>query len=76
IEIDIAMDETSIDEEPNNLVDDVIDNWSICVVENLDSSAFDTLQEDIAILMKKCRSIIKPINKPTILMNYVVNLKP
>ena len=76
IETDVAMDETSIDEESNNLFDDVIDNWSIGVVENLDSSAFDALQEDIGTLMKKCRSIIKLINKSTILMNYVVNLKP
>jgi hypothetical protein len=74
-ETDVDIDETSIDEEANNLFDDVIDNWSIDVVENLDSSPFDVLQEDIATLMKKCRSIVKLINKSTILMNYVVTLK-
>ncbi len=63
------------DEEPNNLSLDIIDNWSTDVDEDLDPLTGEEIQLQIGVLMKKCRSIVKLINKSSILMNYVVNLK-
>jgi len=64
----VIVNETSINEEPNNL--------SIDVIEYLDPSTGDSMQQHIGEVMKKCRSIVKLINKSSILMNYVLNLKP
>lgn len=64
-----------VDEDHDNLSIDIGDNWSIDVIEEIDSTTGETIQEDIGVLMKKCRSIVKLINKSSILMNYVANLK-
>ncbi len=71
----IILNKNFVDEEPDNSSMDITDNWSIDVIEELDSITGEQIQEDIGVLMKKCRSIVKLINKSSILMNYVVNLK-
>jgi len=71
----IIVDENFVDDEPDNLSMDITDNWSIDVIEELDAFTGEIIQEDIGVLMKKCRSIVKLMNKSSILMNYVVNLK-
>ena len=63
------------DEEPNSLSSDIIDNWSMDVDEDVDPFTGEEIQLLIGVVMKKCRSIVKLINKSSILMNYVVNLK-
>ena len=63
------------DEEPNSLSSDIIDNWSMDVDEDVDPFTGEEIQLQIGVVMKKCRSIVKLINKSSILMNYVVNLK-
>ena len=64
-----------VDEEPDNLSIDIIDIWAIDVIEELGPIVDEIIQEDIGVLMKKCRSFVKLINKSSILMNYVINLK-
>ena len=44
---DIIVSETSINEEPDNLSIDIVDNWSINVIEYLDSSTNDSLQQHV-----------------------------
>ena len=72
---DIIVSETSINGEPDNLSIDIVDNWSINVIEYLDSSTNDSLQQLVGDVIRKCRSIVKLINKSSILMNYVLILK-
>ena len=72
---DIVVSETSNNEEPGNLSIDIVDNWSINVIEYLDSSTNDSLQQRVGDVIRKCRSIVKLINKSSILMNYVLILK-
>ena len=72
---DIIVSETSINEEPDNLSIDIVDDWSIDVIEYLDSSANDSLQQRVGDVIRKCRSIVKLINRSSILMNYVLILK-
>ena len=69
------MSEASINEEPDNLSIDIVDNWSINVIEYLDSSTNDSLQQRAGDVIRKCRSIVKLINKSSILMSYVLILK-
>jgi hypothetical protein len=71
----VVVNENFVDEESDNLSIDITGNWSIDVIEELDPLTGELVQEDIGILMKKCRSMVKLINKSSILMNYVVNLK-
>ncbi|CAF1200927.1 unnamed protein product [Rotaria sordida] len=71
----VIGNENLMDEEPDNFSDDIIDNWSIDVIEDLDISSGETVQQNIGDLMKKCRSMVKLINKSSILMNYVSKLK-
>jgi hypothetical protein len=71
----VIVNENFIDEESDNLSIDVSNNWSIDVIEELDVYAGEMIQQDIGVLMKKCRSIVKLMNKSSILMNYVVDLK-
>lgn len=63
------------DEEPENLSMDSMDNWSADVIEELDTLTGEIIQQDIGILLKKCRSMMKLMNKSSILMNYVLGLK-
>ena len=72
---DIIVSETSINEEPDNLSIDIVDNWSINVIEYLDLSTNDSLQQRVGDVIRKCRSIVKLINKSSILMIYVLILK-
>ena len=72
---DIVVSETSNNEEPGNLSIDIVDNWSINVIEYLDSSTNDSLQQRVGDVIRKCRSIVKLINKSSILTNYVLILK-
>ena len=69
---DIVVSETSNNEEPGNLSIDIVDNWSINVIEYLDSSTNDSLQQRVGDVIRKYRSIVKLINKSSILMNYVI----
>ena len=72
---DIIVSETLINEEPDNLSIDIVDNWSINVIEYLHSSTSDSLQQRVGDVIRKFRSIVKLINKSSILMNYVLILK-
>ena len=72
---DIIVSETSNNEELNNLSIDIVDNWSINVIEYLDSSTDDSLQQRVGDVIRKCRSILKLVNKSSILVNYVLILK-
>ncbi|CAF3016113.1 unnamed protein product [Rotaria sp. Silwood2] len=72
---DVIVSEIATNEEPNNLSVDIVDNWSMDVIEYLNPSTSDSIQQHIGDVMKKCRSIVKLINKSSILMNYVLNLK-
>jgi hypothetical protein len=45
------------------------------VIENFDPDTGDSIQEHIGNVMRKCRSMVKLINKSSILMNYVLGLK-
>lgn len=67
--------ETSVIEESNNLSIDIVDNWPMDLVEYLDPVTGDSIQQHIGDVMKKCRSLVKLINKSSVLMNYVLNLK-
>ena len=71
----VIINQNFIDEEPNNLSCDIVDNWSIDVIEELDHLSDELIQQEIGCLMKKYRSTIKLINKSSILMNYVLPLK-
>ncbi|CAF2407349.1 unnamed protein product [Rotaria sp. Silwood2] len=71
----VITNENLMDEEPDHFSNDIIDNWSIDVIEDLDTPSNETVQQNIGDLMKKCRSMVKLINKSSILMNYVVKLK-
>ena len=74
---DVEMHENSVDEESDYLSTDVVDNWSLDVEEEEESDplAFWLEKEHIGTLMRKCRSFVKLVNKSSILMNYVNNLK-
>ena len=72
---DIIVSETSNNEGPGNLSIDIVDNWSINVIEYLDSPTNDSLQQRVGDEIRKCRSIVKLINRSSILMNYVLILK-
>ena len=72
---DIIVSETSINEEPDNLSIDIVHKWSINVIEYLDSSTNDSLQQRVGDVIRKCRSIVKLVNRFPILMNYVLVLK-
>jgi hypothetical protein len=71
----VIVNENFIDEKSDDLSIDVSDNWSIDVIEELDVYAGEMIQQDIGVLMKTCKSIVKLMNKSSILMNYVVDLK-
>jgi len=75
IDPNVIINKNFVHEETNNFLNDVTDNWSIDVIEELDLATGEFVQEDIGILMKKCRSMVKLINKSCILMTYVMNLK-
>jgi hypothetical protein len=70
-----VLNKNFIDEEPGDLLADITDNWSIGVVEELDPITGEMIQQDIGVLLKKCRSMVKLMHQSSILMNYVLNLK-
>ena len=72
---DIIVSDTSINEEADNLSINIVDNWSINAIEYLDSSTNDSLQQRVGDVIRKCRSIVKLINKSSVLMNYVLILR-
>jgi len=72
---DTITNETSIDEELDELSMDITDNWSIDLIEYVDPSTCDAIQQHVGEVMKKCRSFVKLLNKSSILMNHVSNLK-
>lgn len=45
------------------------------VDEDLDPITDEQIQRQIGVLMKKCRSVVKLINKSSNFINYVVHLK-
>jgi hypothetical protein len=69
------LNKNFVDEESGDCLTDITDNWSIGVVEEFDPITGEMIQQDIGVLMKKCRSMVKLMHKSSILMNYVVNLK-
>ncbi|CAF1363221.1 unnamed protein product [Rotaria magnacalcarata] len=71
----IIANENFVVEEPDNPPIDIMNNWSIDVIEELNSLAGEVIQEDIGVLLNKCRSMVKLLSKSSILMNYVVTLK-
>lgn len=72
---DVEMCDNSVDEESDYLSTDIVNNWSLDVEEESDPSFFSLEKEHIGALMRKCRSFVKLVNKSSILMNYVNNLK-
>ena len=73
---DVEMYDNSVDEESDYLSTDIVDNWSLDVEEEeSDPSIFSLEKEHIGALIRKCRSFVKLVNKSSILMNYVNNLK-
>ncbi|CAF0858649.1 unnamed protein product [Adineta steineri] len=72
---DIIMNETSTDEELDELSMDIMDNWSIDLIEYVDPTTCDAIHQHVGEVMKKCRSFVKLINKSSILMNHISNLK-
>ena len=72
---DTTAKENSVDEGPDNLSIDITDNWSIDVVEEFDPFIGELIQQSVGVVMKKCRSMVKLVNKSSILMNYVISLK-
>lgn len=72
---DTIMNETSSDEELDELSMDITDNWSIGLIEYVDPSTCDAIQQHVGEVMKKCRSFVKLVNKSSILMIHVSNLK-
>ncbi|CAF1336977.1 unnamed protein product [Adineta steineri] len=71
----IIMDETTSGEELDELSMDITDNWSIDLIECMDPSTCDAIHQHVGEVMKKCRSFVELINKSSILMNHVSNLK-
>ena len=59
----VIVNENLVDEEPDNLPIDIMDNWSIDVIEELDALAGAVIPKDIGVLLKKCRSMVKLLNK-------------
>ena len=72
---DLILSDNFADEEQNYPSFDLIDNWSAGVIEDLDTEPGDEIQQQIGITMKKCRSIVKLMNKSSILMNRDVARK-
>ena len=72
---DVIMSEALVDEESDNLSMNIMDNWSIDIIDYVDPSTGDSIQRHVGDVMKKSRSFVKLINKSSILMNYVSNLK-
>ena len=72
---DCAASETSSDEEMNDQSIDTIDHWCVDIDEDPDRSASDEVQKSVGRVMKKCRSLVKFINKSSIVMNRVSSLK-
>ena len=72
---DVIMSEALVDEESDNLSMNIMDNWSNDIIDYVDPSTGDSIQRHVGDVMKKSRSFVKLINKSSILMNYVSNLK-
>lgn len=74
-EDDVIVDDTDMEEgfdEPEN---DVTDNWSQEVLDAFDPTTCEVEQRLIGDLMKKCRSLVKLVNKSSVLMAHVNKLK-
>ena len=56
---DIIVSETSINEELDNLSIDIVDNWSIDVIQYLDSSTNHSLQQRVGAVMRKCIGLMQ-----------------
>ncbi|CAF4309180.1 unnamed protein product, partial [Rotaria magnacalcarata] len=72
---DAGVSGVSTDEESDEFIMDIMDNWSIDIIEYMDPSAYDSIQQHIGNVMKKSRSFVKLINKSSILMNHISNIK-
>ncbi|CAM4944612.1 unnamed protein product [Rotaria socialis] len=60
----VTVNEIFVNDEPDNLSIDITDNWSIDVIEELDARTDEIVQQDIGVLMKKSRSIVKLTSPP------------
>ena len=70
-----VSDENVVDEEPDGPHVDLADNWSLDILEDYDPATCELEQEYIGALMSKCRSFIKLVNKSSIMMMCMNNLK-
>ncbi|CAM4940007.1 unnamed protein product [Rotaria socialis] len=60
----VTVNEIFVNDEPGNLSIDITDNWPIDVIEKLDARTGEIAQQDIGVLMKKSRSIVKLTSPP------------
>ena len=74
-ENNVMLVDNGMEEEPDDEVVDVTDNWSQDVVEEFDPSNCEAEHQIVGALMKKCRSLVKLINKSSILKAHVNKLK-
>ncbi|CAF4966399.1 unnamed protein product, partial [Rotaria socialis] len=49
---DAGVSGVSIDEESDEFIMDIMDNWSIDIIEYMDPSAYDSIQQHIGNVMK------------------------
>ncbi|CAF1428121.1 unnamed protein product [Adineta ricciae] len=72
---DVITSEMLVDTEFDEYITDFMDNWSNDIVELMDPSTCDSIQQHVGDVMRKSRSFAKLINKSSILMNHVSSLK-
>lgn len=71
----LPVDNSIVDDECDDSNEDVDDNWSQDVVVEFDPSTCAAEQASIGLVMKKCRSFVKLVNKSSILKAHVNQLK-
>jgi len=69
-----VTDENTNENEFDDPYIDAVDNWSQDVLVDFDPSTCAAEQASIGVLMKKCRSFVKLVNKSSILKGYVNTL--
>ena len=70
-----VTNESTTENEFDDPYMDTVDNWSQDVLVDFDPSTCTAEQASIGVLMKKCRSFVKLVNKSSILKGYVNALK-
>ncbi|CAF1422954.1 unnamed protein product [Adineta ricciae] len=71
----LVIDDDIVEDEFDDSCADLVDNWSQDVVVEFDPSTCVAEQTSIGLLMKKCRTFVKLVNKSSILKGYVDKLK-